>query len=209
MKRMNNYMVAVYKHTDVFEHNKLQAEIFTEYPIDNLIEPCCIVGTFKKNEIKIENGIICFRDTYQGFTFDIKILKILDEIFKLWDKRKKHMAGWNSRGSPTTGMKGWDYSKPGSNDWTFINKKDHPNWEIKKVDKKEEIDGFQKINEQYVYNELYSETFEIFDGIKIVFEKNNIGFKKGEHGLILFEYNLDVFYELLGMWKDRRDIYEL
>jgi hypothetical protein len=200
-------MVVLYKYLELFEDGKLKGEIFTQYPVSDILESCCIVGTLKKDEAEIDNGIIRYGDTNYGLIFTDKIVNSLDDIFKLWNKRKKNMAGWISRSSFHTGMIGCEYAKPSSDDWVFIEKKRFSEREIKKISKKETVDGFSKILEEYIGDELVSESFKLSDGTILKFVRDEIGFKKEDRGLILKEYDFEVFNELIDLWKCRRSIY--
>lgn len=200
-------MVVVYKHSEFFEDGKMKGEIFTQYPVRDILESCCIVGTLKSDGVEIENGSIRYGDTNYGLIFTDEIVSCLDGVLHLWNKRKKSMAGWISRCSFHTGMIGCEYAKPGSDDWVFIEEKRLNEKDIKKISKKENIDGFCKIQEEYINDELTSESFKLSDGTVVKLERNEIGFKKEQRGLILKEYDLEVFHELINMWKIRRKSY--
>ena len=202
-------MVVVYKYSDLFEDGRLVGEIFTEYPVGDLFQSSGIVATLKKEGVEIENRGIQYSDTGFGLIFTNKLVDCLDYIFDLWNKRKKDMAGWISRGSFHTGLIGCEYSKPGSDDWVFIEGKHISEKDIRKVSKNENVDGFHLVEEEYVDGELVSESFELFDGTILKLERSEIGFKKDNRGVILREYEVDVFNELIGLWKKRRNKYEI
>jgi hypothetical protein len=162
----------------------------------------------KKDGIKIENGSVRYGDSNYGLIFTDNLVDCLDEVFELWNNRKKNMAGWISRGSPHTGMIGCEYAKPGSDEWVFIEKKRLREKDIKKISKKEKINGFYKIQEEIINDELTSESFKLLDGTILKIERNEIGFKKDQRGLILMEYDIEVFKEFINMWKVRRKSYD-
>lgn len=202
-------MVVVYKHSEIFEDGKLKGEIFTQYPVDDIYRSCCIVGTFKKDEAEIENGSVWYDDTNYGLIFNDKLVESIDGILLLWNKRKKNMAGWISRGSPHTGMIGCEYAKPGSDDWVYIEKKRLSERDVKKTSINEEIDGFKKVQDEYINDELVSESFKLADGTILKIEREEIGFKKENRGLILKEYDFEVFNEFIDLWGNRRSNYEI
>ena len=201
-------MVVLYKYSELFEDGKLKGEIFTQYPVSDILQSCCIVGKMKKDGIEVDNGSVRYGDTNYGLIFTDELVNSLDRIFKLWEKRKTSMAGWISRGSPHTGMIGCEYAKPGSDDWVFIEKKRLRERDIKKTAKKEEIDGFSKIEDEYIDDELVSESFKLSDGTILKLEREEIGFKKDDRGLILKKYDFEIFKEFIDLWKNRRSNYE-
>ena len=201
-------MVVLYKYSELFEDGKLEGEIFTQYPVNDILQCCCIVGTLKKDTVEIENGSVHYSDTNYGLIFTDEIVDSLDRIFKLWEKRKTSMAGWISRGSFHTGLIGCEYAKPGSDEWEFIEKKRLRERDIKKTAKKEEINGFNKVQEEYTNDELVSESFKLSDGTILKLEREEIGFKKEDRGLILKEYDFEIFKEFIELWKNRRSNYE-
>ena len=202
-------MVVVYKYSDLFEDGKLVGEIFTEYPVGDLFQSSGIVATLKKEGVEIENRGIQYSDTSFGLIFTNRLVDCLDDVFDLWNKRRKDMAGWISRGSFHTGLIGCEYSKPGSDDWVFIEGKHISEKDIRKVSKNENVDGFHMVEEEYIDDELVSESFKLFDGTILKLERSEIGFKKDNRGVILREYEVDVFNEFIGLWKKRRSKYEI
>ena len=202
-------MVVVYKYSDLFEDGKLVGEIFTEYPVGDLFQSSGIVATLKKDGVEIENRGIQYSDTSFGLIFTNRLVDCLDDVFDFWNKRRKGMAGFISRVSFHTGLLGCEYSKPGSDDWVFIEGKHISEKDIRKVSKNENVDGFHMVEEEYIDDELVSESFKLFDGTILKLERSEIGFKKDNRGVILREYEVDVFNEFIGLWKKRRSKYEI
>ena len=200
-------MVVLYKHSELFEDGKIKGEIFTEYPEGDLTEPFCIVATMKKDEIEIDSGTTRYEGVNFGLIFSNDLVDCLEDIFNFWLKHKKSMAGWIFRASCHSGKLGCDYVKPGSDDWIFIEEKRIRQKDIKKISKKENIGGFCKIQEEYINDELTSESFELIDGTVVKMERDEIGFRKEDRGLILRDYELEVFNELIDMWKIRKKSY--
>jgi hypothetical protein len=201
-------MVVLYKHSEVFEDNKCKGEIFTQEPVSDPVDSCCIVGMLQKDEVVIENNGICYTDTLYGLIVTDSFVNCLDDILALWDTRKKNMAAWIARGNFHTGMTGCEYAKPGSDDYVFIEKKHLNKRNIKKISKKETVLGLCKIEEEYINDELVSMSFLLSDETIMKLERSQIGFKNKNNGLIIREYEIDVFKEIIDLWMKRRDTYE-
>jgi hypothetical protein len=202
-------MVVVYKNYELYDAGKLVGEIFTQYPVNDIYRCGCFVGTLKHDSVEIDNDSVRFGDTNHGMVFTKDLVDKLDDVFGFWNKRKNKMAGWIQRASFHTSGLGYEYSKPGSDKWVFIEEKRLNKNDIKKVSKEEKIQGFNKIEEEYVNDEISGESYRLSDGTVLVFERNEVGFKKDDCGLIIAEHDLPVFKELVDLWKVRRKNYSV
>jgi len=198
----------IYKNSEIFKDGKLIGEIFSNEETGS--SGCGFVGALKKNFIEIENSSKRYSETYKGIQFDEHKIKMINKIIKIWKKRKCNLAGWVARGAVFYGLTGYDHSKPGSNEWTYIKKKNEKDQiiDIEEIQKEEIIDGFNKIKEKYYNNELAEEIFNLHDGMTFILERKEFGIKNGKRGLIVRDHELLIFNELIKTWKVRRDLYE-
>ena len=198
-----------YKMFEVYEAGNLVGEIFTEYPASDIHEILCFVGRFKRDSLEIDNSAKKYADTNFGMVFTEDLVDKLDDIFSFWNKRKKKMAGWIERINFHTGKLGYEYSKSNSEEWIFIEDKRIKKDDIKKIPRDEIIEGFSKIEEKYVNDEFAGESFRLPDGTIFELERSEIGFKKDDGGLIIIDYDLPTFNDLINLWKNRRSKYEV
>ena len=198
----------IYKNSEIFKNGKLIGEIFSNEETGN--RGCGFVGALKKNFIEIENNSKRYSETYNGIQFDEDKIKMINKFIKVWKKRRCNLAGWVARGAWFSGLTGYDHSKPGSNKWTYIKKKNEKDQiiDIKELKIDEVTDGFNIVREKYYNNELTKEIFYLHDGMTFILERKEFGIKNDKRGLIVRDHELPTFNELIKTWEVRRDLYE-
>ena len=195
----------IYKNSEIFKNGKLIGEVFSNEETGN--GGSGFVGILKKIFIEIENNRKRYSETYKGIQFDEEKIKIVNKFIEVWKKRRHNLAGWVARGSGFSGLIGYNYSKPGSDKWTYIKKKNKL-IDIKELKKDEIIDGFNIVREKYYNDELTVEIFNLFDGMTFGLRRKEFGIKNGKRGLIVRVHELPIFNVLIKTWEVRRDLYE-
>ena len=198
----------IYKNSELFKNGKLIGEIFSNEERGGIESD--FVGILKKKFIEIKNNTTGYsEEDDDGIRFDEHKIKMINKFIKVWKKRRCNLAGWEACGAWFSGLTGYDHSKPGSDKWTYIKKKNEKDHiiNIKEIKKEEIIDDFNKIKEKYYNNELTEEIFNLHDGTTFILERKEFGFKKGKRGLIVRDFELSVFNELIKTWEVRRELY--